>query len=154
MEPKSRVYLLKTGHHVGPVSAQKIEELRRTKEIYLYSWMMDESSQRWLPVDEMPKENPFQASLSTLKERSLSGAFLNRAHPISGMIKGLHSFGVELLVEGSKLFALMEKSIHLLNLIDETNFKSSNAEVIFQGQEKTSDGILLRFTWRESPTPL
>jgi hypothetical protein len=154
MENKNRFYLFKSGRLVGPLSASKVEELRKSKDLYQYSWMMSEENQSWMPVDEMPSENPFRATLSTLKERTLSGAFLNRAHPVTGIIKGIHSFGLELLTPGSKLISILEHSIHLLNLIDETNLKSSNAEVVFQGQEKTESGILLRFTWRESPTPL
>ena len=151
---KNRIYLFKAGRLIGPVSEQKIEDLRKSKEIYQYSWMMDEANQKWTPIDEMPKENPFQASLTTLKERVLSGAFLNRTNPVTGIVRGLHSFGVELFIEGTKTPALNERSTYLMNLIDETNLKSTNAEVIYQSQEKTSDGILLRFNWRDGPTPL
>ena len=154
MDAKNRFYLFRAGRLVGPVGPEKVESLRKSKEIFHYSWIMDEETQRWVPIDSMPSENPFQASLSTLKERTLSGAFLNRAHPVTGVIKGMHSFGIELLVEGTKSQAIADHSAHLLNLIDETNSKSTNAEVIYQGQEKTSEGILLRFTWREGPTPL
>jgi hypothetical protein len=154
MDAKNRFYLFRNGRLVGPVSSEKVDSLRKSKEILQYSWIMDEELQRWSPIDAMPAENPFQATLSTLKERTLSGAFLNRTHPITGLIKGIHSFGVELLVDGSKSQPIAEHSTHLLNLIDETNLKSSNAEVIYQGQEKTSDGLLLRFTWRDAPTPL
>jgi hypothetical protein len=150
----NRFYLFRNGRLVGPVSGEKVEYLRKSKEIFQYSWIMDEDHQSWIPIDAMPTENPFQATLTTLKERTLSGAFLNRAHPITGVIKGMHSFGIELLVEGQKSQAIAEHSNHLLNLIDETNMKSTNAEVIYQGQEKTPDGILIRFHWRDAPTPL
>jgi hypothetical protein len=151
---KTRIYLFKAGRLIGPVSAQKVEELRKSKEIYQYSWMMDEDSQRWTPIDEMPKENPFQASMTTLKERVLSGAFLNRTSPVTGIVRGLHSFGVELFISGTKAPPLNERSTYLMNLIDETNLKSTNAQVTYQSQEKTTDGILLRFNWRDEPTPL
>ena len=154
MTPKSRYYLFRAGNLIGPVSAQKIDNLRRSKEISQYSWIMDEEHQRWAPVDEMPHENPFQATLSHLKERTLSGALLNRNQTFSGIIQGIHSFGLELLIAGKKTFSVALQSAHLLNLIDETNLKSTNAEVIYQGQEKTADGLLLRFTWRDSPSTL
>ena len=142
------------GRLLGPLSEQKIEAMRQSKEIFRYMWIMSEQDQRWLAIDDMPSENPFQVTVDALKERTLSGAFMNRSHPVSGIIKGIHSFGVELLVEGQKFVSLLEQPFHMMNLIDETNHKSSNAEVVFQGQEKTTDGILLRFAWKEAPIAL
>lgn len=154
MENKNRFYLFRMGKLVGPFGAQKIEAMRQSKEIFRYMWIMGEQDQRWLAIDDMPSENPFQVTVATLKERTISGALMNRSHPISGIIKGIHSFGVELLIGGQKFVSLLEQPFHVMNLIDETNLKSSNAEVIFQGQEKTSDGIVLRFAWKEAPVAL
>ncbi len=156
MSQPNRYYLFKAGRLVGPVTSHKIDELRLSKEILQYSWIMDEAKQSWTPVDEMPKENPFEATLATLKERTLSGAFMYRDSAFSGEIKGIHSFGLELMLpkDNRSVNHIQNNSIHLLNLIDETNLKSSNAEVVFQGIEKVADGNLLRFTWRDAPTPL
>lgn len=156
MSIPNRFYLFKAGRLVGPVTSHKIEELRLSKEILQYSWIMEESKQTWTPIDEMPKENPFEATLTTLKERTISGAFLYRDAAFSGEIKGIHSFGLELMMpkENRTVSHIQNNSVHLMNLIDETNLKSSNAEVIFQGIEKLAEGTLLRFIWRDAPTPL
>ena len=156
MSKPNRYYLFKAGKLVGPVTGLKIDELRLSKEILRYSWMMDESTQAWTPVDEMPTENPFEATLTTLKERTLSAAFLYRDSAFTGEVKGIHSFGLEVMVpkESRSVNHIQANSIHVLNLIDETHLKSSNAEVIFQGLEKIAEGIILRFMWRDAPTPL
>ena len=156
MQTIARYYLFKAGRLVGPLTGAKVEELRQSKKILEYTWIMDETSQTWTPIDTMPKENPFQATLSTLKERSLSGAFLWRDQTCSGAIKGIHSFGLEMLLPtgNSSAQKLQSNSVHVLNLVDETNLKGANTEVIYQGQEKTDEGTLLRFSWREAPSPL
>ncbi|MBC7397256.1 MAG: hypothetical protein H7333_07410 [Bdellovibrionales bacterium] len=156
MSKPNRYYLFKAGRLVGPVTGTKIEELRVSKEILRYSWIMDETSQSWSPIDTMPTENPFEATLATLKERTLSGAFVYRDLPFTGEVKGIHSFGLELMLpkDNRSVNHIQNNSVHLLNLIDETNLKSSNAEVIFQGIEKLTEGSLLRFIWRDAPTPL
>ncbi len=153
---KNTYYLFKTGRLIGPVTAEKIESLRASKEIYQYSWIMDEGTQTWAPVDEMPSENPFQASMKQLKERTLSGAFLHRQNVFEGIIRGIHSFGIELLLpkENRMHAQLQSESSFLLNLIDETNSKSSNASVVYQGSESTDAGTLLRFNWQDLPNPI
>ncbi len=155
MNTQGRYYLFKAGRLVGPLTGAKVDELRQSKKILEFSWIMDETTQTWAPIDQMPKENPFQATLSSLKERTLSGAVLWRDQTLLGSIKGIHSFGLELLVTGnSSAQKLTQNSVHTLNLIDETNQKGSNSEVIYQGHEKTEEGILLRFSWRDAPSAL
>lgn len=149
-------YLFKSGRLIGPVTSEKIEALRSSKEIYQYSWIMDEAHQTWMPIDEMPTENPFQATLSQLKERTLSGAFVHRHHVVEGTVKGIHSFGIELLVpkEQRDHQGMTKESRVLINLVDETHLKTSNANVIYQGSEPTEAGTLLRFNWQDQPNPL
>ena len=153
---KNTYYLFKAGRLIGPLTAEKVEALRASREIFQYSWIMDEAHQTWTPVDEMPKENPFQASMKQLKERTLSGAFLHRQNVFEGIIRGIHSFGIELLLpkDNRTHTQLQGESSFLLNLIDETNSKSSNASVVYQGSESTDAGILLRFNWQDLPCPI
>ncbi len=130
--------------------------MRSTGKLLQYAWMMDETSQTWSPIEGMPMENPFQASLQTLKERIMSGAFHHRGRALSGVIKGMHSFGLEILIpKESKDWAGISGSTPLtLNLVDETHLKTTNAKVTFQAAEVTADGTLLRFSWHEAPAPL
>jgi hypothetical protein len=118
--------------------------------------MMDETTQTWSPIEGMPTENPFQASLQTLKERILSGAFQHRGKALSGIVKGMHSFGLEILMpkESRDWNGLSTSAPLLLNLVDETHLKTSNAKVTFQAAEATSEGTLLRFSWHEAAAPL
>ena len=149
-------YLFKGGRLVGPVTAEKVESLRKNREIYQYSWIMDETHQTWMPIDEMPTENPFQATLSQLKERTLSGAFIYRQNVVEGTVKGIHSFGIEVLLskESKHHQGLKSDTYFLLNLVDETNSKASNANVIYLGSEVTEAGTLLRFNWQDQPNPI
>ena len=156
MSNPSRYYLFKAGRLTGPLSASKIEEMRADGKLDQYSWMMDEASQAWTPIEGMPKENPFQSSLQTLKERTLSGAFIHRGKALAGVIKGMHAFGLEILLpkESREWNGLSTTAAMLLNLVDETHLKSSNTKVIFQSAEPTPEGTLLRFSWQDSPAPL
>ena len=156
MSNQNRYYLFKSGKLTGPLSQSKIEEMRSNGKILTYSWMMDETTQTWSPIEGMPTENPFQASLQTLKERILSGAFQHRGKALSGIVKGMHSFGLEILMpkESRDWNGLSTSAPLLLNLVDETHLKTSNAKVTFQAAEATSEGTLLRFSWHEAAAPL
>lgn len=150
MEKESKYYLFKSGQLRGPFTSEKIEAMRTSREILDYTWIIDNSTQKWSPIEDMPKANPFQASLKSLADRVLSGVFLERDTPIAGKVLGIHSFGLELLVtQGHHHVKLREKSETLINLVDETNSKTSNALVVFQGKETTVDGVILRFMWKE-----
>jgi hypothetical protein len=150
----NRYYLFKAGRLVGPLTAEKIDEMRANGQINQYSWMMDEQKQVWAPVEAMPKENPFQASLASLKERVLSGAFIHRGIPLTGVVKAIHTYGLEILLETASPGGLNSRVPIRLNLVDETHFKASNAEVLFQNMEKTAQGVLLRFSWKDLPSTL
>jgi|GEM_PF-2145969 len=156
MSTQNRYYLFKAGKLTGPISQSKIEELRSTGKLLQYSWIMDETTQSWSPIEGMPKENPFQASLQTLKERILSGAFHHRGKALTGVVKGMHSFGLEILMprESREWNGLSTTLPMTLNLVDETHLKTSNAKVTFQAAEATGEGTILRFSWIDSPAPL
>jgi len=156
MSTQNRYYLFKAGKLTGPLSSSKVEELRSSGKLSHYSWMMDESTQTWSPIETMPTENPFQASLQTLKERILSGAFQHRGKALTGIVKGMHSFGLEILMpkESREWNGLSTSSPVVLNLVDETHLKASNTKVTFQSAEPTSEGTVLRFSWHDAPAPL
>ena len=156
MSNQNRYYLFKSGKLTGPLSQSKIEEMRSTGKLLQYSWMMDETTQSWSPIEGMPTENPFQASLQTLKERILSGAFQHRGKALSGVVRGMHSFGLVILLprESRDWNGLSTTTPLTLNLVDETHLKTSNAKVTFQAAETTADGTLLRFSWHEAAAPL
>lgn len=153
---EERYYLFKAGQLHGPVSAEKLETLRKTGELLRYSWIMNETDQSWEPVDAKPKENPFTATKSALKSRDFSGAFIFAKNPYLGEVKGIHSFGVEILVPQStrKIAGLEPNTVLQLNLADETHDQAINTEVVFQQAEEQSDGLLLRFGWVHGPAQL
>src|SRR6185369_4026367 len=64
----NRYYLFKAGQLSGPFSADRVNQMRASRELNTYSWIIDEGSQKWSPVDDMPKNNPFEASLKSLSD--------------------------------------------------------------------------------------
>ncbi len=155
-KPANQFYLFKSGLMVGPVTTEKLESLRSSGELSKYSWIMDDVNQTWQPVITMPGENPFQTTKDTLKARDLSGSFVFSKHPYLGMVKGIHSFGIELLMnlKVSRIAGLKTDTVLQLNLVDETNAQWVNARVVFQSAEEQADGLLLRFGWVNAPAML
>jgi hypothetical protein len=151
-----KYYLYKQGTLTGPVASDKIEELKISKKLFEYQWMIDDESQTWKSICETPKENPFQISQKNMKDRTLSGAFFIAKNAYSGEIRTIHSFGVEIVLQHQKsiLRGLSEFKSIFLNLCDETNFTFVNAKAIVQSQELTEDGLHIRFSWDQQGVAL
>ncbi len=152
----SRIYLFKAGKLFGPLHETKIDQMKESGELKDYSWMMNEANQTWVPIEAMPSDNPFQESLKSLHDRSISGIFIHRGHAHSGIVTKMHSFGIELWVpfnEGARPGLSPQTSI-LMNLVDETHLKTSNAGMVFQTAVKSEDGVLLHFGWENGPVNL
>jgi hypothetical protein len=156
MKPASQFYLFKSGLMVGPVTPEKLEALRASGEISKYSWIMDDINQTWQPVITQPNENPFQRTQEVLKARDLSGTFVFSKKPYMGMVKGIHSFGIELVMtlKTLRIAGLKADTVLQLNLLDETNAQWVNTKVVFQSAEEQADGLLLRFGWLNAPAIL
>lgn len=154
-KPASQFYLFKSGLMVGPVTPQKLEALRANGEINQYSWIMDDINQTWQPVIHMPGENPFLQTKNTLQARDLSGSFIFSKRPYLGMVKGIHSFGIEIMMDlKTRVAGLNPETILQLNLLDETHKQWVNTKVVFQSAEEQSEGLLLRFGWVNAPAML
>jgi hypothetical protein len=151
-----RYYLFKAGQLHGPIAQQRLDDLRSTGELLRYSWIMNESEQTWTPVEPAPRENPFNSTQKTLNSRDFSGAFVFGKHPYLGEVKGIHSFGLELLVPQThtKIAGLLPNTVLQLNLADETHDQAINTEVVFQQAEEQGNGVLLRFGWVHGPAQL
>ena len=156
MKKPSLFYLFKSGTLVGPVSEEKLSQLRSSGELQRYSWIIDDTHQTWAPVISIPTENPFEASRERMSERHLSGAFIFMNKPYLGLVKGMHSFGVEVLLcePGFKTNSIPANTVLHLNLADETNENAVNAKVIFQSAENHSEGTILRLGWFTAPVQL
>jgi hypothetical protein len=153
MKNANQYYLFKAGLMVGPVGPEKLESLRASGELAKYSWIMDDLNQTWQPVITMPGENPFQKTQEVLNSRDLSGTFVFSKKPYLGMVKGIHSFGIELImdVKNLRIAGLKPDSVLQMNLADETNAQCVNAQVVFQSAEDHAEGVLLRFGWLNAP---
>lgn len=149
-------YLYKPGTLTGPVAVEKIEELKKTKKLYEYQWMIDSESQTWKSICETPKENPFKISQKNLKDRTLSGAFFIARNAFVGEIKQMHAFGVEIVLKNQKtpLRGISETKSIFLNLCDETNYTFVNAKAFLQSQEFAEDGLHVRFNWDQQEIAL
>lgn len=152
-------YLFKSGKIVGPVSQSKFDSLTASGEILNYSWLIEENNQQWMPIDAMPSENPFQATQKTLGKRTVTGTFMHFRNPLMGLVKGIHSYGLELFLDHeqarkSKIGGLKANSTVQINLLDETNEQYINTEVLFQNAEPTEQGMILRFGWSALPVQI
>ena len=149
-------YLYKQGTLTGPVTAEKIEDFKKSKKLQEYQWVIDSESQTWKSICDAPSENPFQMSHKNMKDRSLSAAFFIAKNAYSGVIKQLHSFGVEIVLKNQKgmLRGLSESKSIFLNLCDETNFTFVNAKAFIQSQEIADDGLHIRFNWDQQEVAL
>ena len=118
--------------------------------------MIDESNQKWHPVDAQPTENPFTATKETLGERVVSATFLYMKRPFIGLVKGIHSYGLEIIVDHdiNKILGMSPNTVIQLNLVDETNEQWINTKVVFQSQEQTKLSVILRFGWLEGPVKI
>jgi len=149
-------YLYKHGSLTGPFGEEKIEDLKKTKKLMEYHWVIDSASQTWKSVCDAPANNPFQLSEKNMKDRSLSGAFFIAKNAYSGVIQSFHSFGVEIVLKNQKnpLRGLSELKSIFLNLCDETNFTFVNAKAFMQSQEVSDDGLHIRFHWDQQEVVL
>lgn len=152
-------YLFKSGKILGPIPKEKLEQLKLSGELLHYTWIIEERNQQWVPVDPMPKENPFQVTEKVLGERVISGSLTLFKNPLVGLVKGIHSFGLELLISAEEAvntrLNLIKQPIPVdMNLLDETHEKWLNAKMIFQSAEKNQDGILIRFGWASTPVQI
>ncbi len=149
MKNTQRYYLYKDGSLLGPLNEDQLNALKVSKKINQYSWIIDEAKQSWSPITAAPSENPFQMTEKAIGKSELTGAFVFMKQPFLGVIQGIHSFGVELLVKQTALksLSLIPESIIRLNLADETNSKEFHTQVKYQGSERHPEGILLRFGW-------
>jgi len=149
-------YLYKQGKLTGPLESDKIEDLKKSKKLMEYQYMIDNESQTWKSICETPKENPFQISLKNMKDRTLSAAFFVGKNAHSGNITQMHSFGVEIVLQDQKsmIRGLSESKSIYLNLCDETNFTFINAKAMIQSQEMADDGLHLRFNWDQQEVAL
>ncbi len=149
-------YLYKHGTLAGPFPIDKIDELKKSKKLFEYQWMIDSESQIWKSICETPRENPFQISTKIKGNRILSGAFLIAKKAYSGEIRKIHSFGMEIVLQGQKslLRGISESKSIALNLCDETNFIFVNAKAFIQNQEMAEDGLHLHFNWDQQEVAL
>ncbi len=149
-------YLYKQGTLNGPLTLEKIEELKKNKKILEYQWIIDSESQSWKSLSETPKENPFNITNHNIKDRVLSAAFFIGKNAHAGNIIKMHSFGVEVLLKQQKglIRGISELKSILVNLCDETNFTFINAKAIIQSQEMTKEGLHVRFNWDQQEVTL
>lgn len=149
-------YLYKQGTLTGPVDGEKMDELKKSRKLFEYQWMIDSESQSWKSICEVPRDNPFRMSEKNMKDRQLSGAFFIAKTPYIGEIRQIHSFGVEIVLQNQKglLRGLTESKSIFLNLCDETNYTFVNAKAIIQSQEYASDGLHIRFNWDQQEVSL
>ena len=142
-------YLFKAGKLVGPLSETRIDAMRKNGELLQYSFMIDDKTQKWSPTELTPSINPFAQNKENLEERVISGAFSWLNRPYLGQVKGMHDFGIELLLDQGSIKGLQMNTPLQLNLVDETNSQWLNTKVIFQNAEENQNGILLRLNWAE-----
>jgi hypothetical protein len=156
MKHSNHYYLFKAGKITGPLNHEKVEGMRASGDLLKYSWMIDEETQKWQPIDTIPNENPFTATKEVLGEREISGSFFYMKKPYLGTVKGIHSFGLELLVDHdvSRISGMSPNTVLHLNLVDETNEQWVNTQVSFQSQESSKQGTLLRFGWVSGPAKI
>lgn len=149
-------YLYKQGTLTGPVDTEKLEDLKTSRKLYEYQWMIDSESQTWKSICDSPGENPFKISQKNLKDRILSGAFFIAKKAYSGEIRSIHSFGVEIVIAKQKgmLNGFSENKSVFLNLCDETNYTFVNAKAFVQSQEIADDGLHIRFNWDQQEVAL
>jgi len=149
-------YLYKNGTLSGPFNEEKLEDLKKSKKITEYHWVIDSESQTWKSVSAPPSSNPFKMSEKNMKDRTLSGAFFIAREAYAGEIHNLHSFGVEIVLKNQRntLRGLSELKAIFLNLCDETHFTFMNAKAFFQSQELAADGLHLRFHWDQQEIAL
>lgn len=152
-------YLFKAGKMVGPITEAKYSQMSLSGELLNYSWIIEEKNQQWIPVDPIPLENPFQATQKALGKRTITGTFMHFKNPLMGLVKGIHSYGLELFLDHeqarkSKMGGLKNNTLIQMNLLDETNEQWINADVLFQNAEQTENGLLLRFGWSALPVPI
>lgn len=149
-------YLYKQGTLTGPVGSEKLDDLKKSKKLMEYHWVIDNESQTWKSLCDAPGDNPFKMSQENMKDRSLSGAFFIAKNAYSGIIRNFHSFGVELVLKDQKnpLRGLSELKSIFLNLCDETNFTFVNAKAFMESQEVAEDGLHVRFHWDQQEVAL
>jgi hypothetical protein len=152
----AKYYLYKAGNIVGPISEERLQLIKNNNEILNYTWVIDSAEQKWSFTDPMPKENPFQATQATVKNRELSGAFLFAGEAFLGTIQGIHAYGVELRMQDHDLrsLKLVTDTVVPLNFTDETNDQSVTTPVRFQNAERQDDDIIVRFAWLSTPVQI
>ena len=151
-----KYYLFKQGALTGPVSAEKLEEMKLSNKLYEYHWLIDSETQTWKSITEAPGTNPFKISQQKMKDRLLSGAFFIAKNAFAGEIRSFHTFGVELVIKDQKtpLRGLSELQLINLNLCDETNFTFINTKAFMESQEVAEDGLHVRFHWDQKEVAL
>ena len=156
MKSVTQYYLFKSGTLVGPITEEKLKQLQTSGEILRYSWIINNNEQTWAPITSSPAENPFQSTQKTLGARDLSGVFVFMNRPYLGIVKGIHSFGVEVLLKERDLKSnsIPADTVLQLNLADETHGNAVNTQVIFQSMENHVEGVILRLGWATAPVQL
>ena len=149
-------YLYKQGTLTGPVASEKLDEMKKSRKLMEYHWVIDSESQTWKSISETPADNPFLISQKNMENRSLSAAFFIAKDAYAGEIRSFHSFGVEIVLKGLKntLRGLSERKSIFLNLCDETHFTYVNAKAFMQTQEIAEDGLHVRFNWDQQEVSL
>lgn len=151
-----KYYLYKNKKLVGPISQQKLDQLRTQNELLQYHWLIDSETQQWVSIDPLPTENPFLKTEQAVANRELHAAFLTKLNAFSGKILGLHSYGLELFIPHAflKQLGLKNQDQVPLNLIDLSNQKFINTHGIFQTAEQQENGLVIHLTWAGLPASL
>jgi hypothetical protein len=149
---KTQFYLYRAGSMIGPINQERLTSLKASGDLNKYTWIIDADAQKWMPIDAMPQENPFQMTQKVVGNREISGAFLFGNEAFSGTIQGIHSMGLELRMTHVDLrsMKIAPQTVLPLNLIDETNDQTLTTTVIFQGAEIQNEGVLVRLGWKNA----
>ncbi len=147
-------YLYGSGKMLGPITEEKLNQLRLQQHPLPYLWIIEESDGKWMPVEQSPNFNPFQSKNDALTTGSLSAAFTLANHPIIGQVQAYHRFGLQVWVaelgKHSDAYRIPKKPQKvILNMVDEKNQKWLVSEFHLESIERTAQGHSFTFSSQE-----
>ena len=176
LNPDQAIYVAKGTQVVGPLSAEQLENLRKTQELQNYDWIWNPESRSWDPIPHQapPPDEPstqvaqsLEAFAAAVKSSAtvaalagpptarpdLLGICYDPRNVLSGTIASHHAAGCifKSAEQTTELAPFRMGSILHLNLLDPRTKKSETIPVHLANCLRRDDGFELTLEWKAVP---
>ena len=154
----NKIFLGKKGKVHGPFTREEFEKLHTSGEIQNFTFIWDNDSQNWNPLEALPPPPDGQNTSSKTKNKGVSWSELhvvchNFQNVVCGTLDSVTETGCDLLSEDAADYPMLAlKCSTILNLMDPKQGKSINVKAMLFDVTRQDHKWVYRLRWDGIPS--